>query len=793
MPNLTARLREPAGVERRHAPLTAGLPFARGQLRTPERIVVRQADGRLLPSCVETRSTWPDGSIRWALLDSQIDLAAMAVSQVTISYGDDVQPAPAVTSSLQATSRPDAIDVATGALVVRLATTGPRLFGSVSGPGHEYLDLPAIESDLCAWDAEGQAFPGNVDDAQVEEANPLRLVVLAHGGFEHEGTRLLSWIARVCFFAHSDSLQVYLTLVHDQDHPEVHLRRAALCLPLGLGSQTQALAGSPGGLWQFDDAVDVSPEAPLQLTQWNVERHRLEHSQPAQVFDRRVNCTGWLQVADPERAITMKVRRPWQSFPKRWWTNGRQIGLDLYADLTPLATDAGVTASGRRWTEIDYQPHPAHDQPLRIPQGMARTHEVHLQFGAPAAGAQQVDQWALSREMPLSLQLSSEHYAEAGVFGPFQPFRESLWPLELKLRSFCRPPEGRGFVNDGDVVQVERDGEGRLQTRTTENLAYDLPRSMLRQSLRTGDQRLMWETEAAVMHLMDVDTVHYQTEHPEWIGGPYFEWSQNHHYADTDEAKLSGPHTSHTWLGSLLDFYFVTGYRRALEVARLCADYCRRAAPYEWTETLTPQRRQGALDAQTDDWPYSTRRVGWALTAMGTYYEAFAEERFLPAMESLVELLDVWQDDEGRWRDQIGSHNRGSTPFMLSSVLQGLQLYHAATGEERARRMLIDGARYLARHGRTVEGIFYYKEAPVSDTPHPSTVMLLPALTYVVEQTGDRQILDAGYRLFRWLIDAGNVSTYMLKDLICFMPLLEREGLLERWRDTATLQEQETD
>jgi len=297
----------------------------------------------------------------------------------------------------------------------------------------------------------------------------------------------------------------------------------------------------------------------------------------------------------------------------------------------------------------------------------------------------------------------------------------------------------------------------------------------------------MWEGEAAIMHLMDVDTCHHQTEHPEWIGGPYFEWSQNHHYSDTDEEKLSGPRTSHTWLGSLLDFYFLTGYQRAREIAELCADYCRRAAPYEWSETLTESRRQAVLDAETEQWPYSTRRVGWALTAMGTYYEAFPEERFLPAMESLVELLESWQDEVGRWRDQIGSHNRGSTPFMLSSVLQGLQLFHAATGEERARRMLIDGARYLARHGRTVEGIFYYKESPISDNPHSSTVMLLPALAHVIEMTKDRQVLDAGYRLFRWLIDTGGVSTYMLKDLFAFMPVLEKEGLLDRWRDTEPL------
>ena len=184
-------------------------------------------------------------------------------------------------------------------------------------------------------------------------------------------------------------------------------------------------------------------------------------------------------------------------------------------------------------------------------------------------------------------------------------------------------------------------------------------------------------------------------------------------------------------------------------------------------------------------WPFSTRSAGWALTAMGTWYDAFPEDRFLPAMEALVDLLEVWQDEHGRWRDRIGTHNLGATPFMVSGVLQGLRLYHAATGEARARSMLLAGARFLARHGRTPEGLFYYKEAPVSADPHSSAVMLLGPLAWAHEQTGEADLLDAGYRLFRWLVDEGAVSTYMLKDLITFMPLLERAGLLQDYEPPA--------
>ena len=791
-PILSGQIHEPSGVCRPRWPVSVGVPFEESALRSVDEIRLLGPDGQALASCAEVRATWPDGSVKWALLDFQIDVEPMARTQCTLALADP-DDRPETHSPLHAEVSDEYIDVFTGDLAVRLGRCGPRLLRSVSQGPCEFLrpaddgDGPSSASaDLVARDADGTLYWGAVEEAVLEEHNALRLVIRASGGYiRQDGSRLLSWIARVCFFAHHRFLRIHHTIVHDQPAEWVHLRQLRFALPLDLSRPRRAILSLREPPWDHGPVIDPL-DAPVTLVQWNPERVALlrgEDSSPGRT-DHRVNADGWIHLGDARANVTVKLRHPWQSYPKAYGTDGQSLFLDLYPDLE----DQGLrdADSGHTYTQLDRAPHVEHDRPLRIPQGMARTHELYLRFDtSPQAGEacspQAVDAFALAVEQPLLYQLPSEYYAETGALGPFQPFKPHFWPLELKLRQFSRPPNGLGVLNYGDQVKLEI-GEGRVQTRTTENLAYELPRSLLRQYLRSGDQRLFWEGEAAVQHLMDVDTVHFSASHPEWVGGPYFEWSQNHHYTDTSETELTGPKTSHTWLGSLLDYYFLTGYRRAREVAEACADYCRRAAPYDWKSDLTKEARERVLQPG-QSWPFSTRTVGWALTAMGTFYGSFPEPRFLPAMEALVDLLEAWQDDEGRWRDQIGSHNRGETPFMVSSVLQGLQHYHAASGDQRAQRMLVKGVSFLARGGRTADGIFYYKEGPISDNPHASTAMLLGPLAHAYEETGDPDILEAGYRLLRWLIDGDHVATYMLKDLFAFLPLLDRHGLLDGYRD----------
>ena len=773
MPDINAIIHEPSGVPRTAWPLSVGLPFATGVLRDPAQIAIADASGGALPSCATTLATWPDGSIKWALLDMQADIAPMARAQFCISAKPQSETTPLQTP-LTSNSDEASIEISTGPLAIRLNRRGPRLFGALVSAGHSLLDTKNT-ADFVASDADHTRYFGLVEDAVIEEQNPLRIVVKAEGGFVAvDGTRLLSWQARLYFFSNQSFFKIYHTFVHDQPAPSIDLSQLRFTLPLALANQLRATLGARDST--FGHGADPQiVDQPLSLIQANLNRHTIFNRERT---DYRSNAHGWVHLADSTTGVTLKLRHPWQNYPKAYAVDDAGLSIDLYPDLRTFAPPQNEP--GRSWSELEHAEGVSYDGPLRIPQGMAKTHELYVHLGPPGQRARQIDAQCLAFEEPLLLQLPSEYYASTGALGPFYPFREKRWPLELKLRRSCQTPNGHGIIDYGDQVHLEREDD-TLKTRTCENLAYELPRSILRQYLRSGEQTLFCAGEAAINHLIDVDTIHFSSAHPEWVGGPHCQWSQNHHFADTDENTSIGPKTSHAWLGSLLDYYFLTGYRRARETAEACADYCRRQAPYAWKQQLTAEAEQQVL-AEGQAWPFSTGVAGWALTAMGTYYEAFRDERFLRSMEALVDLFEAWQDTAGRWREQIGSFNRGAVPTLNASVLQGLQHYYQGTGDIRAHHLLVRGARFLAAQGRTAEGLFYHLESANANNPDTAAALLLEPLAFVYRETGEPQILDAGYRLFRDLIDGDRVSPYMLKDLLAFMPLLEELNLLDDYQ-----------
>lgn len=137
------RLQDHSGAHRTAWPITGGIPLPKGMLRDISKV-------GLLETPCQTRvlSRWSDGSIKWALLDFQTDMAAGQTKRLTVIKGD---PAPATGNVV--TENTDGITVDTGALkfsvsknafsFIREAWFDTNRDGDYNDPGEQVITADA--------------------------------------------------------------------------------------------------------------------------------------------------------------------------------------------------------------------------------------------------------------------------------------------------------------------------------------------------------------------------------------------------------------------------------------------------------------------------------------------------------------------------------------------------------------------------------------------------------------------------------------------------------------------------
>ncbi len=163
----TSLVLRPCCTHRRaRLPVTVGVPFPQGELKSADSVAVLSGAVALATQRAVT-GTWPDGSVRWLLLDFQIDYDGTAEQQIEVRYGDGSQ----------------AVDPETG---IRLERTEEGLrfdngcLSGVIGPTGDLLSLHLGDVQMLAageWRGfqvvgkEGAAFNSGADtDAELRIA-----------------------------------------------------------------------------------------------------------------------------------------------------------------------------------------------------------------------------------------------------------------------------------------------------------------------------------------------------------------------------------------------------------------------------------------------------------------------------------------------------------------------------------------------------------------------------------------------------------------------------------------------
>ena len=268
-------------------PVSGGVPIARGVLKSPNEVTL-QLDGRPVELQTEALATWPDGSVKWLLLDFQ---AMPGQENFTLKYAHTLN-AP-VAGGIRTKASADAVEVDTGVvkLTVRkdgtgfideLAYKGAKVSTS-AGKRFNIMDCihtasPADYHPKNRYVKNGIADPSKVvvNSVTLEKSGPMHAVILIDGKYTYKlvGSTITGTdIKGDCPFRiriHAYKGRSILKVEHffyyegDGDHDFVKSLSLKLGLPGGagkvrfIGDETTAVAGPLAGLYQQSaDAFSV--------------------------------------------------------------------------------------------------------------------------------------------------------------------------------------------------------------------------------------------------------------------------------------------------------------------------------------------------------------------------------------------------------------------------------------------------------------------------------------------------------------------------------------------------------
>jgi len=728
-------------------PITSGVPFPAGALHKDGSL--RLTRGRTaLPLQWEPLALWPDGSVKWALLDFQTGVAKGKSARLILSRGRSPSPPERVS----VTKRNGECIIKTGPLRIVLSERDFRLFDQVAvrDDAGRYQMVAAASrrsAGLLVRDGRGVSHLAAHRPVRItcERRGPLRATVAVRGDHvSRSGGRCFSFVLRIHAYAGCDFVKVDHLIVNDNP-TGIFTHFDEVALELELAGEVRA--------------ARVGGEGPVKTDAWRLLQ--VDHDHYRLRNRKRARAPGWMSARSQAGCITAAVRDFWQQWPKSLEMDGNLMRLGLCPTLAPGQYDGLEPIE--KWYYLFKGRH------YRFRSGVAKSHEVWFRFSLqPDAGAA----FNAMVQTPLIAAADPRWAAGSGAWGDLAPADErGTAEYDRLARShfegLLRTEEVQGhygLLNWGDWF-----GERRYNWGNNE---YDTGHIVFLQFARTGDARYFHAGRRFARHMADVDVVHAFNadsrrederirpyDLPVQVGavnlhslghvGGYYpdSWARRRWPGATCQTDLRNH--GHLWNEGMLENYYLTGDRWAREVALQVAD------------NLAAQCKVPGWTFWFGVDPHCGRTGGWPITVLCAAYGATGKRKYLQAAKHIVELALADQDPNcGGWLYSLyGSHcgcrrsHVGMATFITGILLDGMVLYHQATGDERVAESIVRAVDFVLSDTwmeRTAE--FRYASCPATP-PQPANTLMLRALGYAKRLTADPRYAAALRRAWRRLLD----------------------------------------
>lgn len=733
---------EPSGVARSDWPVTSGVPLAQGELRSHLQTALFDADGQEIPLQTEVLARWPDGTIRWLLLDFQVDVAAGQLQQFLLRYGPPVHrsamPHPPLVISRASHEYPITPRLETGPLRIQLSADRFRLLDAIwldlDGDGR-FSDVERMTDErstgivLVAADGKRHRADLSLATWTIEQHGPLRACVRIEGRHgAKDGSTMFRYIVRLHVFRGQPFLKFDYTFLNDYQD----------------------------ALMAKFDAIEIVCSTKDGGDQFLLNGEQSKASRLYQIDDRQFQISGrassgrapgWAAVATPRGGLAAGVREFWQNWPKSLEVKPGELRIGLCPDFPKGQYD------GRPLLEEVKHHYYLRDGVYSLKIGAARTHQVWFTFfpGEPQAG--KLAEFFRAIEKPLLAQCRPEHICSTGTLGDCPPYDAKKYKgydalLDAMFQKHLDDQENireNGMLNFGDWYHVDKFGGGWA------NQEYDTSHCFFVQYLRSGDRRYFDRARQGAEHLMDVDVLHAVNRHIHGLDGhgqpqPGHIWTHSvgHTGGYYEGAALKAPiwyqrgllqDDGHVWIGGLCDDYLLTGNRRALDVARLVADRL--------------------VSEHFDAWSDHIRGVGWPLNLLMNAWEMTGDDKYLVAAGRQWQTLRKHLDPQRGFvvmlafghctAESTNERCRGQVSYMLALTLSALARYHQATGDPEVLRAVSIGLDQMIRECWDDESKSFYGtacthvQASRRGEAHPTVLLGSLAFAHVIKQTGNQE------------------------------------------------------